>query len=776
MLVKKSKPRSEIKATPTMNDISDIIKKADAARDAMQWSDAAILYQSAIDLQSDNPAIWVQLGNMNKEAGNHAAALEAYQFAQACAPTESDIHLQMGHLFKIMQRSDDATESYRKALQLDPENRDAFDELAAVGLRKLAEKLARPAGAKNSLAHKFIFDVTDLVCYIGHHPHLTGIQRVQSSIILSIAHNKLIEQNNIQFISYNRISDKFFSIKKDKFIDILEGLTQQEELRTNFFDKTKARHGELLPESEISHVILKGNSTLVLLGAAWVIPSYASMVVNLKRQFGCRFAMVFHDLIPVYARETCDQPTVEVFTSFFKQIIGLVDEALCVSQNTANDLLRYCAEMDFVAPKVTVTRLGSGFADTSSEVAFDEDADISEFQIAGPFVLFVSTIEGRKNHDLALRIWRNMLAEGVEVPRLVCVGRLGWRSENFFQALIATNNLDGKIQIMEDISDTQLKWLYDNCTFTIYPSLYEGWGLPVSESLEHGKVCVTSRVASLPEVAGDLGVYIPIDNAVEATAIVRHLIEDKAGREALEARIKAEYKPDSWHDVAGRIIDACMLRQSVVPRAIYPELEPGAEYALRNPSIDTNGVYGEQMRDMMVAASRGILLGELVSPKRINDALLMRSSDWNEPESFGSWTKSFTAQLQFALAPDVVKPGEKLMVYIAVRNPGGRDFGTMHLRLGKNMATPVVRDFNHQNQTIAAAFPSDVVHSGPVLQNGLIQLTLEITFRPKSGATTPPPLPKDARSIGFGVLSFLCVPENNITVRQAIVEQVVFGT
>ena len=121
------------------------------------------------------------------------------------------------------------------------------------------------------------------------------------------------------------------------------------------------------------------------------------------------------------------------------------------------------------------------------------------------FVLFVATIEGRKNHQLMLDIWRRMVVDGDDPPSLVCVGRVGWRTQTFLAELVETNYLDGKIVLLEEISDEHLKLLYSRCLFTVCPSLYEGWGLPVGESLAAGKICVCSDRASLPEVAGEFG-------------------------------------------------------------------------------------------------------------------------------------------------------------------------------------------------------------------------------------------------------------------------------
>ena len=86
-----------------------------------------------------------------------------------------------------------------------------------------------------------------------------------------------------------------------------------------------------------------GPSVLCLLGAAWVHQDYIHRVLALKRQFGTRFVMTVHDLIPIYARETCDQDTAVVFEEFMRRALKHVDHILAVSKNTAADIARYLA-------------------------------------------------------------------------------------------------------------------------------------------------------------------------------------------------------------------------------------------------------------------------------------------------------------------------------------------------------------------------------------------------------------------------------------------------
>jgi glycosyltransferase involved in cell wall biosynthesis len=115
--------------------------------------------------------------------------------------------------------------------------------------------------------------------------------------------------------------------------------------------------------------------------------------------------------------------------------------------------------------------------------------------------------------------------------------------------------LNGKIVLVDNPSDGELKSLYNGCLFTVFPSLYEGWGLPVTESLSLGKPCIVSNAASLPEAGGALARYFDPENATEATAVIRAVLEDRAGLAAWEAQVVREFRPVSWEVSARALVD-----------------------------------------------------------------------------------------------------------------------------------------------------------------------------------------------------------------------------
>ena len=514
-------------------------------------------------------------------------------------------------------------------------------------------------------ATRLLFDISDLVYYIGHHANLTGIQRVQSSIVLAILGNNLFPQARLTFLSFNARTRNWVVIPTGFLFTLLEDLFLPEAQRLVSFPAEEARGGILPGAREFTGfgVLDDGSaSVLCLLGAAWVNQDYLHRVLALKRQFGTRFVMTVHDLIPVYARETCDQDTARVFEEFMRRALRHADHILGVSESTAADLRRYTASLQIATPPVTVTRNGSSFGEFLPKL--EAEGDLSAMDLPDRFVLFVGTIEGRKNHDLMLKIWQRMIEEGDDPPDLVCVGRLGWKSSAFISALVESDYLGGRIHLLQDISDTDLRLLYGRCLFTVCPTLYEGWGLPVGESLAMGKICVSSDRTSVPEVAGEFGVYIDIDDVAASLAVIRDMIADAPKRKRLEAKIRRDYKPITWRSVGDKVVEACLAASQIKWQEPYPytAIPYSSEISFGRLDRNIDGT-GDLLLTRIEHARKGIFLADYLTDLAFLRGEEARSAGyWAPPEEWGTWACYHGGEIVLALPHDV-----SLFYYVVLR-------------------------------------------------------------------------------------------------------------
>jgi glycosyltransferase involved in cell wall biosynthesis len=300
--------------------------------------------------------------------------------------------------------------------------------------------------------------------------------------------------------------------------------------------------------------------TLLALGSPWSHPDYSDLV-RIQRERGLRFALLVYDLIPIRRPEWCERGLVRLFRAWFHDVLPLCDVLFAISRATAADVEAYAREnrITLLGPVVTIP-IGTGFG---SQLPPPASSGCRALPSVGSYALFVSTIEARKNHTLLFRVWRRLLEDmpAEHVPTLVFAGRVGWLVDDLMRQIANTDHLSGKLAVIEDPTDTELAMLYRGCLFTVFPSFYEGWGLPVTESLAFGKPCIISIRTSLPEAGGKLARSFDPDNLHDAYHVIRQVIDDRPGLARWEAEVRREFKPVPW----SATVEAILVRLGDAP-------------------------------------------------------------------------------------------------------------------------------------------------------------------------------------------------------------------
>jgi glycosyltransferase involved in cell wall biosynthesis len=322
----------------------------------------------------------------------------------------------------------------------------------------------------------------------------------------------------------------FFSILKVAARDVVATW-----LRTNPFER-----------------FVRPGDVVVSLGAGWGIPNYMKYFAEAKRRYGVKFAIMVHDLIPIKYESFVEPHHTAQFRDWLRAAIPVADIVFTNSKHTRTALITFAAESGWRLPRVVALEMGSGFGD---RLTAGEQAMVS---LPSRYVLFVSTIEVRKNHRLLVRVWQRLLERhGANlVPNLVFVGKVGWLVDGLLADLEASGYLNGKVILLPSLSDAELQQTYRSCLFTVFPSLCEGWGLPIVESLAHGKFCVASNHTSIPEAGGDLIDYFDPLNEDDALAKIERPLIDPGYLAAREAQLRAEYRPRTWEDCVRALIGA----------------------------------------------------------------------------------------------------------------------------------------------------------------------------------------------------------------------------
>lgn len=305
---------------------------------------------------------------------------------------------------------------------------------------------------------------------------------------------------------------------------------------------------------EPNFLVMQANDVLLVAGAGWSDPTYVTRIAAAKARDGFRVALLVYDIIPLRRPEWFEPSSVHRFRLWLDGLLAVSDHLLAISVSTATDLEAHQRHIGLTEKPVTVVRLGDGFSHEKRGQA--HVLPESAASIEGPFVLFVSTIEVRKNHALLVDVWR-MLLERMQaemVPKLVFAGREGSLTGDLLRQLHATNCLDGKIVLRHALGDDDIASLYRGCEFTLFPSLYEGWGLPVTESLSFGCPCLAASTSSVPEAGGTLARYFdPLDTGDTADR-VEAILRDPAGLAAWRVEIVAQFRPVPWSQTATMVL------------------------------------------------------------------------------------------------------------------------------------------------------------------------------------------------------------------------------
>jgi glycosyltransferase involved in cell wall biosynthesis len=289
---------------------------------------------------------------------------------------------------------------------------------------------------------------------------------------------------------------------------------------------------------------------LLLAGENWSRFDFA-VLRRLKAERGLRIAAVLQDMIPFVHPQFFESTAfIERFGAYVDFLARDADLVLAISNSTRSDFIEAAPRTD--PARVAVIRLGADPIPAGEQIRPAALAALGE----RPFVLSVSTIQSRKNFDLLYRLWQKAAVNGqVGMPHLVIVGREGFGAADLLHSMRNDPWIAKTVTILNTASDAELAWLYEHCAFTLYPSWYEGWGLPLSESLAYGKTFIASDNSSLPEAGQGLGIHLdPYDLKAWGREIVR-LAQDVEARRAMEQRISAERRLPSWADCARAIAD-----------------------------------------------------------------------------------------------------------------------------------------------------------------------------------------------------------------------------
>jgi alpha-1,3-rhamnosyl/mannosyltransferase len=242
-----------------------------------------------------------------------------------------------------------------------------------------------------------------------------------------------------------------------------------------------------------------------------------------------KLTATLYDMTCWLAPETHKPRNVWASRLFAERVLPRADGLIAISESTRRDAIRI---LGFPPEKIAVIYPGiaEAFFRTTPEEARRAAA---RYRLNKPYVLFVGTVEPRKNLDTLLDAWAQVASPLREEFDLVAAGPVGWGDQRTLERL---RSAEGGLRYLGYVPEEDLPGLTAGAAVFVYPSLYEGFGLPLGQAMAAGVPVITSNVSSMPEVAGEAGLLVDPRSPAEIARALERLLPDAELRQKMAQR------------------------------------------------------------------------------------------------------------------------------------------------------------------------------------------------------------------------------------------------
>ena len=265
-----------------------------------------------------------------------------------------------------------------------------------------------------------------------------------------------------------------------------------------------------------------------MFGANYFLPRLLSAIAR-------RRVITVHDLTYKRFPDLLQKETLHNLEAHMMREIALADAIICVSESTRDDLLHF-----YEVDEKRVFAIHSG-------VSIMATGNRQPGTLPKRYILFVSTIEPRKNLDVLLDAFDALKERSAYDGALVVVGQVGWKSEQIVARLRRAD-----IHHLDYLDSDELQSAYRNAEIFVFPSIYEGFGFPLLEAMAYGVPSIAARSSSLPEIGGDAALYFDPKNARELETAIERVLRDRGLCEELIAKGKRRAATFRWEVTAER--------------------------------------------------------------------------------------------------------------------------------------------------------------------------------------------------------------------------------
>lgn len=256
-----------------------------------------------------------------------------------------------------------------------------------------------------------------------------------------------------------------------------------------------------------------------------------------------------HDLVAFLFPNNHNKKAVLIERMLLKRALKKATMVMTISENTKRDIVSF---FNYPEEKIKIAYCSAGenFKPLNKE---ELDAFAKETELPKNFFLAVGTLEPRKNYVNLIEAF-NIFSKKYSDFHLLIVGGLGWKYEEIHEK-IKKLYLQKKVHLLGYISEKSLVKLYNLSKALVFPSIYEGFGIPPLEAMKCGCPVIASYTSSIPEVVGDAGILINPGEPVEIAAAMAKIINNQNLRAELKNKSLLQSKKFSWESSAKKLLN-----------------------------------------------------------------------------------------------------------------------------------------------------------------------------------------------------------------------------
>jgi len=255
--------------------------------------------------------------------------------------------------------------------------------------------------------------------------------------------------------------------------------------------------------------------------------------------------VTIHDTSYLYFKDEFLKRDLYKLTSWSEKAIKNAAKVITVSESTKKDVIK-----NYHVPSSKIKVIHNGF--NTDKIA--KDNTTSTYSLPkGPYLLYVGTIQPRKNIKTLITAFKSFHKKNPEY-KLILVGKMGWLFGSIFEYVLK-EKLEDVVIFTGYVSNSQLAALYKKAACFVFPSLYEGFGIPILEAMNYKCPVISSNASSLPEVGGDAALYFDPKDPIDLEKKIELVISDAALRKSLEAKGLKRVELFSWDKSAQLTLD-----------------------------------------------------------------------------------------------------------------------------------------------------------------------------------------------------------------------------